>query len=140
MSSATFLNVYDRSTKQKTAILNNAYSITETQELNQIYTLTFAIPSDDPKTKYLQPFHYVKYGEDGQLYRITKRSESETNIGTLNVECEHVIATLVDTIMFGQVTRGGQNVSTSAVIRWLLQKVLPCPDVVFRMNRTIKQP
>ena len=49
MSSATFLNVYDRNTKQKTAVLDNAYNITETQELNQIYTLTFSIPSADPK-------------------------------------------------------------------------------------------
>lgn len=118
---ASFLNVYNRSL-QKTAVLQNASSITETRQINQIYHLTFDLPASDPKAEYLQPFHYVRYGEDGELYRIVKLTYAESEIGALHTECEHVIATLIDTIMFGNVTIGESNLHTAAVIRNLLNR------------------
>lgn len=118
---ATFLNVYNRDL-QKTAVLQNASSITETRQINQIYHLTFDLPATDEKAEYLQPFHYVRYGEDGELYRIVKLTYAESEIGTLHTECEHVIATLIDTIMFGYVTIGGSNLHTAAVLRNLLNR------------------
>ena len=119
MSRTVFLNVFDRN-KKKTAVLENAYDITETQELNHIYSLTFDIPASDPKIKYLLPFHYVRYGEDGQLYRIVKKTENETDISTLHIECEHVIASLVDTVMFGSTIISGRK--TALVIGDILEK------------------
>lgn len=119
MSAATYLNVYDRANRKKTAVLHNAYNVTETQELNQIYHLTFEIPAADEKVQYLQPFHYVRWGEDGQMYRIVKLTSSESDIGTVKVECEHVIATLIDTVMFGNLTLTG---TTAAVIKTILDK------------------
>lgn len=119
---ATMLNVYDRETRKKTAVLQNAYNIIETHELNQIYTLSFTLPSTDEKTKYCLPCHYVRWGDDGELYRIKEPKLDESNIGTITYECEHVITTLCDSIMFGSFQYGGANVKTSAVISWLLRQ------------------
>lgn len=121
MSSAIFLNVYDRSMK-KTAVLQNAVQITETQEINQIYHLTFTMPSTDEKVQYLQPFHFVRWGETGQMYRIVKVKWSEADVGTVSVDCEHVITTLIDTIMFGSLTIGGTGMETDKLIKKLLEK------------------
>ena len=115
------LNVFDLS-RRKTAVLQNAYNIREVQELNKIYSLEFTLPDTDDKVKYCQPFHYVRYGDDGQLYRIVQTQHSDTDTGTITYTCEHVIATLVDTIMFGSYTYGGETIRTREVIEWLLNK------------------
>lgn len=115
------LNIYDMN-RRKSAVLQNAYDITETRELNKIYTLTFSLPATDEKAKYIQPFHYARYGEDGELYRIIKSELSDSDTSILKVECEHVIAMLVDNIMFGAIQYGGGTIKTSAVISFLLNK------------------
>lgn len=96
------INVFDMN-RRKTAVLQNAYKITESQELNKIYTLQFSLPGDDEKAQFIQPFHYVRYGEDGELYRIIKCETNDDNTSVLNVTCEHVIAVLCDELMFGDV-------------------------------------
>lgn len=122
MSSATFLNIYNRANLQKTAVLENAWQITETKELNQIYHLEFSMPGNDPKVQYLQPFHFVRYGEDGQLYRIIKIKSTDSDTNTLHIDCEHVITTLCDTTMLGSVTYGGSGLTTADAINFLLGK------------------
>lgn len=119
--SQNFVNVFDLSRK-KTAVLQNAYNITETQELNKIYTLSFSIPSDDPKAEFCLPFHFVRYGETGQLYRIIGTSLDDSDTSILNVSCEHVIATLCDNVMFGSVQYGGSEITTPEVINFILSK------------------
>lgn len=109
---ADMLNVFDLN-RRKTAILQNAYNITETHELNNIYTLSFQIPNTDDKVQYIQPFHYVRYGNNGELYRIVKTDLSDGETAILKVDCEHVIATLVDDIMFGVFEFGDGHVSTT---------------------------
>lgn len=118
---ATMLNIYDLNRK-KTAVLQNAFSIKETQELNKIYSLEFSIPADDPKTAFIQPFHYVRWGEDGELYRIIRTSLDDGDAAVLTVSCEHVIATLVDELLFGITQYGGGAIKTSSVITYLLNK------------------
>lgn len=118
---ATMLNIYDLNRK-KTAVLQNAFSIKETQELNKIYSLDFSIPADDPKAAFIQPFHYVRWGEDGELYRIIRTSLDDGDAAVLTVSCEHVITTLVDELMFGITQYGGGAIKTSAVITYLLNK------------------
>ena len=115
------LNVYDLNLK-KVAVLQNAYKITETQELNKIYTLDFSIPSTDEKVKYLQPFYYVRYGIVGEIYRIIKIDSQEENTGELTINCEHAIATLCDDVMFGAIQYGGAGIRTAKVIEWLLDQ------------------
>ena len=119
---ATMLNVYDRQTRKKTAVLQNAYDITETHELNQIYSLSFKLPSTDEKNKYCLPRHFVRWGDDGELYRIKSPNIDESNVRTITYECEHVITTLCDTVMFGSFQYGGASVHTRETIDWLLSQ------------------
>ena len=119
---AKMLNVYDRATRKKTAVLQNAFDIDETQELNQIYSLSFTLPYEDVKNKYCLPRHYVRYGDDGQLYRIKSPKVNDSSVGTITYECEHVITTLCDDIMFGSFTYGGKGVPTKTTINWLLSQ------------------
>ena len=119
---ATMLNVYDRSTRKKTAVLQNAFNIVETQEINQIYSLSFTLPYDDDKNKYCLPRHFVRYGDNGELYRIKSPKISENNTSTVTYECEHAITTLCDDIMFGSFVYGGRGVYTTGTINWLLNQ------------------
>lgn len=117
----TMLNVFDLNRK-KSAVLQNAFNIIETHELNQIYSLSFTLPATDEKTQYCQPRHYVRWGDDGELYRIKSPKLSESDTSVITYECEHVITTLCDNVMFGSFQYGGASVKTSAVITWLLSQ------------------
>lgn len=116
-----FLNSYDRNIR-KNAILQNAHNVEETQELNQIYYLEFKLPGDDPKLDFIHPFSYIRWNEDGQLYRVIKRSSSYSDTLLATISCEHVIATLCNDIMYGSYTFGGGSVKTSEVINYVLGK------------------
>ena len=117
----TFLNIFDRS-KKKVAVLENAFSIIETQELNKIYSLKFSLPATDPKVSFCQPLFYARYGDTGQLYRIIKSTSDENTTSTITYECEHVIATLIDNVMFGSHSYGGGSDTTDKVITWILNQ------------------
>ena len=119
---AEMLNVFDLSTRKKSAVLQNAFDVYETKEMNKIYSLTFSIPKTDEKLKYCLPRHYVRWGEKNELYRIIKPTRNEDDTSIVTFECEHVIATLCDKCMFGSFTVGGWEMKTEAVIRWLLSQ------------------
>ena len=116
------LNVFDLSTRKKSAVLQNAFDVYETKEMNKIYSLTFSIPKTDDKLKYCLPRHYIRWGENNELYRIIKPTRNENDMSYVTFECEHVIATLCDKCMFGSFTVGGWEMKTAAVIRWLLSQ------------------
>lgn len=112
------LNVYDLNLK-RTAVLQNAFDITETTELNTVYQLTFSLPNTDPKCAYCKKRHYVRY-DDGELYRILDRTLKDTEKGTITYECEHASAKLVDKTMFGTYTIGGRGIYTRDILEYLL--------------------
>lgn len=116
-----FLNVYDQNLK-KVAVLQNAHNITETRELNKIYTLTFKMPASDEKNELLRPFNYARWRNDGQLYRIVKPHPENSETAVIEYECEHVITTLCNTVLFGSYVYGGASVRTEEVIKWLLSQ------------------
>ena len=117
----TMLNVYNLD-RRKRAVLQNAFDIVEEHEINQIYSLHFSFPASDAKVQYVLPRHYVRWGDDHELYRIKKPSNSESNIDINTYECEHVITTLCDNVMFGSHKVGGTEMHTADVIRWILSK------------------
>lgn len=113
------LEVFDMDLK-KTAILENALSIEETLVLNNISRLNFTLPRDDPKVKFCRSFHFVRNGDT--MYRILP---SDSEIGwtpTITFECEHVIATLIDELMYGDIVIGNLGVYTDDVLRFILDK------------------
>lgn len=109
-------------TRKKTAVLQNAFQIQETKKINDIYSVSFTLPADDPKNQYCQSHHFVRYGDSKQLYRIIGKTEKDTETGLITYKCEHVIATLVDNVLFGAYTYGGTGTHTADVINWLLSK------------------
>lgn len=116
-----YLNLYNLQ-REKIAVLENAYNIEEEKELNAIYGLKFSLPSSDPKITMCQAMRFVRYGDTGEMYRIIKSSAADADISTNTFICEHVIATLCDTVLFGSYVYGGQGVGTAQVINWILSK------------------
>lgn len=113
------LEVYDLNLK-KVAILENAYKVEDNFELNKVFGLSFSLPANDPKTKYCQPFFYVRFNE--VFYRILPMAHDISSYGELSFECEHVIATLIDDLMYGDFVVGNLGVYTADVINFVLDK------------------
>ena len=113
------LNVFDLSLK-RTAVLQNAYDIVETTEMNKVGTLTFSIPDEDPKCDFCKKRHYVRYGDGGELYRILNPKRKRGETGVFTFECEHVLAKLVDKVLFGTYIYGGLGIYTREVLEYLL--------------------
>ena len=116
------LEVFDKD-RVKIAILQNACNIQEEELMNSISTLTFSLPYNDPKNKLCQPFNYVK-SLRGNLYRIMPSELSRDDTGNITYQCEHVIATLIDNVLFGYHVVGNLGYYTRNVIEYILSKQL----------------
>ena len=113
------LEVYDKNLK-RVAILENAFDIVEDLKINSISYLNFSIPLNDFKVKYLKPFYYVKC--ESRLYRILPSVIESEEIDILKIECEHVLATLLNDVIFGHTIIGNLGVYTRQVIEYVLSK------------------
>lgn len=113
------LEVFDLDLR-KQAILQNAFDVKEGLVINNISHLTFSLPHNDEKVKYCKPFHYVRLGDN--LYRILPNEYTFDVLPVITFECEHVIATLIDDIMYGDIVIGNIGVYTDEVIRFVLSK------------------
>lgn len=114
------IEVFDKARK-KVAILENAFSVTEREEINSVSSLSFSLPDTDEKNEYCQPFHFVRY-DGGQLYRIMAPAGTRSDTGSITYECEHVIATLIDDVLFGAHVVGNIGVFTQDSIQYVLDK------------------
>lgn len=115
------IKVYDRNMRTL-AVLENAYAISYEKTLNEIDSASFSLPLDDPKNAHCTPFNFVELYENGEridLFRImpteTVKNESTNRI---TYECEHVLATLIDDVIFGYFQR--TNYTTREVLTDLL--------------------
>lgn len=111
------IEIFDRH-RVKQAILQNAFDMEEDLQINSLYTLTFSLPYDDPKTAFCRPFWMARY--NGRLYRIQPSTLEISDAGAITYTCEHVIAALIDKALFGYYHIGGLGVHTDEVLRWLL--------------------
>ena len=119
--SKKYLTVYNLDF-EKDWVLKNAFDIIETQEINTVYQLEFSIPKNDQDMEHCQPYWYVRYGDDGQLYRFTEQVKTNANESTITYHCEHVIATLSDDIMFqGPYIKGNNGTYTNQVLNYILE-------------------
>ncbi len=114
------IEIFDKS-RRKVAILENAYGVTEREEINSVASLTFSLPDTDDKNKYCQPFHFVRH-DGGQLYRIMAPAGTRSDTGSITYECEHVIATLIDDVLFGAHVVGNIGVFTRDSIQYVLDR------------------
>lgn len=114
------LEVFDRN-RRRIAIAENACNLEEEQRINSIWYLHFALPYNDSKNEYCQPFNYVCLDE-GELYRIMPASTKVTETGYITYQCEHVLATLIDKVLFGYHVVGNRGVYTRDCIDYVLSK------------------
>lgn len=115
------LEVFDRSTRRRSAILQNAFDMEEEQNLNALSTFQFSLPYNDPKNEYCKPFDFVRL-DGGPLYRIMDDGCQKAETGELVYQCEHVIATLLDKLLFGYHVVGNRGVYTEDCIRYVLDQ------------------
>ncbi len=114
------IEIYDVHRK-KTAVLQNAFDVVETEELNKVGSLRFSLPDDDPKIEFCGMLHYASYS-GGQMYRILTQTRERGDTGVVTFECEHVIGTLIDDVLFGSFTVGNLGVYTRDSINFVLSK------------------
>lgn len=113
------LEVFNKNLK-RVAYLENAFEKVEDIKINSINYLNFKIPNNDPKVKLLKPFYYVKC--DKNLYRILPKVIETEEMEVLSVECEHVLATLLNDVIFGNVIIGNLGTYTKEVLEFILSK------------------
>lgn len=118
------IRVYDRNMK-KLAYLENAHNIGYDLSLNELWYASFAMPADDPKVQFCQPFNYVEI-YDGkeriELFRIMPSTLTRNTKGDIVYQCEHVLATLLDDVLFQYHQIGNIGVGTIQVLRYILDR------------------
>lgn len=114
--------IFDKS-RRRIAIAENAYDIVEDQKINALWYLSFSLPFDDSKNEYCQPFNYVRC-DGGELYRIMPSAVTITETGGIAYQCEHVLATLLDNVLFGYHVVGNLGVYTADSINYVLDHQL----------------
>jgi phage minor structural protein len=114
------LEIFDKNRKL-TAILENAFNMTEELIINSISTFEFMLPENDPKNSVCQPFYYVRHNGGG-LYRLMANGRTVTETGDNLYKCEHVLALLIDQILECDHVIGNLGIYTHRVIEWLLDK------------------
>lgn len=120
------IRVYD-SNMRKLAYLENAYNIGYSLKLNGLWTAQFTLPATDKKNIYCQPFNYVEIfdgGERIELFRIMTSTLTRNSEGNIVYQCEHVLATLMDDVLFQYHQIGNIGVGTAYVIRYIIDHQL----------------
>lgn len=119
------VKVYDQNMKLQ-AILGAANDVGYTLKHNDLSIASFSLPTCDPKNAYCAAHNFVEI-EDGErdtgLYRIVGMPRNDTDEWT-EYELEHVMATLVDDVLFGQHEVGGTGIYTADVIAYILARQL----------------
>jgi len=119
--------VYDQQMRKR-AFLQNAFAIGYDLPMNSLWTATFSLPATDPKNAECSPLNYVEMFEDNErieLFRIIPHTLQRSPDGsTVTYQCEHVLATLLNDILFQFHTVGNLGYYTADVIGYILSKQL----------------
>lgn len=118
------LTVFDKNLKP-VGVLENAYAVSYERRVNQLWNASFSLPIDDPKNELCNPFNFVEITDvDGEyigLFRIIPaKTRKLTTINEVQYECEHVLATLLNDVLFGYHLRANYN--TRDNIEYILSK------------------
>lgn len=116
--------VYDRN-MNRLAFLQNATGVGYVMGINTLYTASFTLPADDDKNRYCAPGNFVEI-YDGEkrieLFRIIGEDLSRQTEATITYQCEHVLATLLNDVLFKYHQIGNVGVYTQTVIRYILDR------------------
>lgn len=108
---------YNVSTSNPVAILQNAFGISYEKRLNEVWTAQFSLPADDSKNAECLAFRYVEIFDGDErvdLFRILPSKFNKLADGkTINYQCEHVLSTLLDDLLFQCHIRQLHNISNN---------------------------
>lgn len=107
------------------AFLENAYDIGYERPLNELWKAFFSLPIDDPKNAHCKPLNYVEITDvDGEyvgLFRIIPaKTRKLATINEVQYECEHVLSTLLNDVLFRYHQRS--NYTTRDNIEYILSQ------------------
>lgn len=116
--------VYDQRMK-RLAYLDKAFDMSYTTKLNALWTASFSMPASNHKNEYCQPYYFVELFDNGkrvELFRIMPTRQEKGTSNVITYECEHVLATLIDKLMFGYHQIGNIGVYTTQVLRYIIDQ------------------
>lgn len=121
-----YLSVYDQA-GTLLAVLDHADKIGYDLKHNDLWTGSFALPSDDPANACCQAHNLVRLPDgsrDTGLFRIVGMPSGEESAmgGVRTYNLEHVMATLLDDVLFGYHEVGGTGVNTRQVMQYILNR------------------
>ena len=115
--------IYDLN-MNRVAYLENAFNVGYEKIYNSLWKASFTLPLDDPKNSYCKPFWYAAIYDGNDkigLFRIVPSSaRHNTSEKSITYELEHVLATLLDSVMFGYHEIGGLGTYTREVLEYIL--------------------
>ena len=108
-------------------MLDNAGAIGYDLKHNDLWTGSFTLPADDPKNDACQAHNLVRLPDGPRetgLFRIIGMPSSELTArgGLKTYSVEHVMATLLDDVLFGYHEIGGVGISTRQVLQYILDR------------------
>lgn len=110
--------------RSTTAILENAYAIGYEKQVNAIWQASFSLPINDPKVKKVELLKYVEITDGDEyigLFRIIPKHTSKSgSAGSVTYKCEHVLATLLNSILFKY--HQLSNYQTDKVLQYLINQ------------------
>ena len=119
-----YVSIFDNVNQKRLCFLENAFDVGYTLNLNKLHEAKFSLPLDDPKNRFCQVYRWVEIWDGDTrvgLFRILPTKTTKTP-DTRKVEytCEHVLATLMDDVMFGWHEIGNVGVYTNEVLSYVL--------------------
>ena len=124
MANANIPRIYNLN-MERVAYLDKAYNIGYEMKLNELWTASFSLPADDPKNTYCTPFFYVELFDGNtriDLFRIIGIDHTKSDYGVKTYTCEHVLATLLNDVLFRYHQIGGIGIPTQNVLRYILDQ------------------
>lgn len=106
------------------AYLENAFNIGYEKTFNQIWGASFSLPLNDPKNEECKALYYVEVYDTDEyigLFRIIpKRTVKNESTETATYQCEHVLATLLDSSLFQY--HETYNITTRENLQYLIDQ------------------
>ena len=121
-----YISIYSQA-GQLLTVLDNADEISYELKHNDLWTASFTLPSDDAKNDFCAAHNLARITDGSRslgLYRIISMPSSEETAagGTKTYNLEHVMATLLDDVLFGYHEIGGTGIHTRTVMQYILER------------------
>jgi len=108
------------------AFAEQAYSVSYDMPLNSLWTASFTLPANDEKIEECKPLNFVELWDGAEyigLFRIMPQAAKRSSNGAeITYQCEHVLSTLIDDVLFQYHTIGGAEVYTGDTLEYILSQ------------------